>query len=76
MITSAENRRWLGDVELTGVDAAGLPAPSIVRTAKIAMIEAEDADRLGSLHNRDRREVAQHLQEAVHEVLSALRGRP
>ncbi len=75
MITSVENRRWPGDVEVTELEAAGLPAPSIVRTTKIATIEAADAGRLGSLHERDRPEVAHHLQEAVHEVLSVLRAR-
>lgn len=50
MITSAENRGRPGDVDLTGDHrAAGLPAPSIVRTAKIATIEATDADRLGAI---------------------------
>ena len=50
MITSAENRGWPDDVDL-GDDyrAAGLPAPSLVRTAKIATIEAVDADRLGAI---------------------------
>ena len=49
MITSAENRGWPGDVELSDHRAAGLPAPSVIRTAKIATIEATDADRLGDL---------------------------
>ncbi len=50
MITSAENRRWPGDVELVdGHRAAGLPAPSIVRPSKIATIEAAHAEPLGRL---------------------------
>ena len=50
MITSAENRPWAGDVDL-GDDyrSVGLPAPSLVRPAKIATIEAADADPLGRL---------------------------
>jgi mRNA interferase MazF len=50
MITSAENRRWPDDVDL-GPDhaAVGLPAPSIVRPAKIAIIEARDAEPLGHI---------------------------
>lgn len=48
MITAAENRSWPGDVGLGDVYAnAGLPAPSVIRTAKIATIEAANADRLG-----------------------------
>ena len=49
MITSAENRRWVGDVEVNNLAAAGLPAPSMIRTAKIATIEAADATRLGKV---------------------------
>ncbi|MDA8232005.1 MAG: type II toxin-antitoxin system PemK/MazF family toxin [Magnetospirillum sp.] len=61
MITSAENRGWPGDVEVSDLAAAGLPAPSVVRTAKIATIEARDAERIGSLAAADRVEVARRL---------------
>jgi mRNA interferase MazF len=47
MITSAENRGWPGDVAVNNLAAAGLPVPSVIRTAKIATIEALDATRLG-----------------------------
>ncbi len=47
MITSAENRGWPGDVPVNNLAAAGLPVPSVIRTAKIATIEAADAARLG-----------------------------
>ena len=49
MITSAENRRWPDDIAIKGLAQTGLPAPSVVRTAKIAMIEARDAERLGQV---------------------------
>lgn len=49
MITSAENRSWPGDVPIAKPAAAGLPAPSVIRTAKIATIEAADATRLGRI---------------------------
>ncbi len=49
MITSAENRGWEGDVPVRDLTHAGLPIPSIVRTAKIATIESADAARLGAL---------------------------
>jgi len=49
MITSAENRGWPGDVTVNALAQAGLPAPSVVRTAKIATIEASDAVRLGKI---------------------------
>jgi mRNA interferase MazF len=54
MITSAENRGWLGDVGVSDLAYAGLPAESVVRTAKIATIEAKDAERLGTLPPADR----------------------
>ncbi|WP_295882759.1 type II toxin-antitoxin system PemK/MazF family toxin [uncultured Thiohalocapsa sp.] len=47
MITSAQNRGWPGDVALGDLSGTGLPAPSVVRTAKIATIEARHAARLG-----------------------------
>jgi mRNA interferase MazF len=44
MITSAANRAWPGDIPIEDLAAAGLPAPSILRTAKVATIEAAVAD--------------------------------
>jgi mRNA-degrading endonuclease toxin of MazEF toxin-antitoxin module len=49
MITSAANRGWPGDVAVTNLSMAGLPAPSVIRTAKIATIEVGDAIRLGRM---------------------------
>ncbi len=41
MITSAENRGWTGDVPIADLARAGLPAPSLVRPAKIATVESD-----------------------------------
>ncbi len=50
MITSADNRPWADDVPLGESYAeAGLPAPSVIRPAKIATIEAVVATRLGRI---------------------------
>jgi mRNA interferase MazF len=50
MITSAENRRWPGDIEFGDTfAAAGLPAPSLIRMAKIATIEAGATEPLGHI---------------------------
>jgi len=49
MITSAENRGWPGDVEIPNLSEAGLPAPSVIRAAKIATIDANDASKLGKV---------------------------
>ena len=57
MITSAENRRWSEDVPISGAEKTGLPAPSVVRCAKVATIEAQEAERIGTLPSRERRHV-------------------
>lgn len=49
MITSAENRPWPGDVAIDDHSTAGLPAPSVVRPAKIATVETGQIDRIGRL---------------------------
>jgi mRNA interferase MazF len=49
MITAAANRGWPDDVPIDDHAAAGLPIPSIVRTAKVATIAAIDAQPLGAL---------------------------
>ena len=50
MITSAENRPWVDDVALGDAYAAsGLPAPSVVRPAKIATLDAGRLTLLGRL---------------------------
>lgn len=61
MITSAENRGWPGDIAIGGLVSAGLPVPSVVRTAKIATIEAADATRLGRISPALFRKVAAEL---------------
>lgn len=67
MITAAANRGWEGDVEVSDLVAAGLPAPSIVRTAKVATIEAADAVPLGILPTADREVVAGLLRASLPE---------
>jgi mRNA interferase MazF len=69
MITSAENRGWPGDVGISDLRAAGLPAPSIVRPAKIATVDARDAQRLGTLPGADRKAVAAGLRAILGAVL-------
>jgi mRNA interferase MazF len=45
MITSAENAPWRSDVAITDLIRAGLPAPSVIRPAKIACIDPSRIDR-------------------------------
>lgn len=50
MVTSAENRRWPDDISLEAdFQSVGLPAPSLIRPAKIATIEAAQAEPVGHL---------------------------
>ena len=62
MITSADNESWPNDVAITDLKRAGLPAPSVVRPAKIACIEPSRIDRcLGRLDKAAARAVRQRL---------------
>lgn len=61
MITSAENRGWAGDVAIRDSARAGLPVPSVIRTAKIATIEVRDASVLGRIPASLLGEVDRHL---------------
>lgn len=62
MITSAENERWPCDVTISDLKRAGLPAPSVVRPAKIACIEpARIERRAGRLDKATARAVVQRL---------------
>lgn len=62
MITSADNEPWPCDVAITDLDRAGLPAPSVVRPAKIACIEpARIERRAGRLDKAAARGVTQQL---------------
>ena len=65
MFTSAENRGWVGDVQISDAAAAGLPADSVVRTEKIATIDAREATLLGSLPPSDRPLVAGELRRRL-----------
>ena len=62
MITSAENEPWSSDVAITDHTRAGLPAPSVVRPAKIACIEPSRIDRrVGRLDKAAARTVGRKL---------------
>ena len=62
MITSADNEAWPSDVPIADLKRAGLPAPSVVRPAKIACIEPGRIDRrIGRLDNAAAKLVGQRL---------------
>jgi mRNA interferase MazF len=62
MITSAANAPWSCDVPIANLARAGLPAPSVVRAAKIACIEPARIERhAGRLDRATAKAVAQKL---------------
>jgi mRNA interferase MazF len=62
MITSADNAPWSCDVDIADLTRAGLPAPSVVRPAKIACIEPSRIERrAGKLDKATAKAVAQKL---------------
>jgi mRNA interferase MazF len=64
MITSAENEPWTCDVPISDLTRAGLPAPSVIRVAKIACIEPARVLRLaGRLDNKTARKVSGQLRQ-------------
>ena len=58
MITSAMHQAWPGDVAVAAGERSGLPVPSIIRSAKIATIEAKDADVVGRVDDETHAKVA------------------
>ena len=64
MITSAENRSWPGDIAMgDSFRDAGLPAPSVVRSCKLATIETRHAERLGRIEAALMAQVADTIRE-------------
>jgi mRNA interferase MazF len=64
MITSANNEPWSCDVPIAELNRAGLPAPSVVRPAKIASIElARVLRRAGRLDTKTSRAVTEQLRK-------------
>jgi mRNA interferase MazF len=70
MITSAANRGWPGDVVVSDLSVAGLPIASIIRPAKIATIDARDAEPLGVLARADRPAIANYLLQLLAHVFN------
>ena len=71
MITSASHRRWNGDVEIDDPVAAGLPAPSMIRCAKVATVEADSVAPIGRLPLVSRIAVRAHICGSLAALLHA-----
>jgi len=66
MITSAQHTLAYGDVQISDLKLAGLPAESIVRPSKIATFEeASFVRRIGTLPTKDRKQVSDKLHEFI-----------
>jgi mRNA interferase MazF len=66
MITSGNNAAWPADVPITDLRSAGLPAPSVVRCAKVATIAASEGQKIGVLlRPAERAAVARNIASAV-----------
>jgi mRNA interferase MazF len=64
VITSAANRGWPGDVSVeVDYEAFGLPAPSLIRTEKSAMLEAGKTSLLGRVSGEILADVRARLAE-------------
>jgi len=62
MVTSADNRAWDCDIAVSDLKSAGLPAPSLVRPAKIATVDAARVlRRIGRLSPKDARALSAGL---------------
>jgi mRNA-degrading endonuclease toxin of MazEF toxin-antitoxin module len=65
MITAAANQRWPDDVAIDDHGGAGLPIPSVVRTAKIATVEVDAAARVGAISERNAAEILAILEQRL-----------
>lgn len=69
MVTSTQLKGWKGDCDIHNLEKAGLPIPSIIRTAKIACVDASMIEKkAGSLDLKTRN----HVNEAIKSRLSFL----
>lgn len=68
MITSAENRKWPGDLVIQELKDTGLPIISLIRTSKIATIETRDAEIIGEIP----KDLLTHTTQEISKNLTAL----
>ena len=61
MITTRAHRPWPGDVEIEGLEQAGLPLPCIVRLKLFTLDNRLLARKIGSLAVADQRRVSSAL---------------
>ena len=63
MVTSTRLKGWKGDIEIADIKKAGLPISSIVRTSKIACVDASLIEkRVGTLDLKTKNSVLKIVQ--------------
>jgi mRNA interferase MazF len=65
MITSAQNPAWPLDVPISDLNAAGLPAPSVVRMKLFTLDHRFIVAKRGKLSEKDRKAVNRALKSAL-----------
>ncbi|MDE2183315.1 MAG: type II toxin-antitoxin system PemK/MazF family toxin [Alphaproteobacteria bacterium] len=66
MVTSASNPSWSCDVAISDLHLSGLPAASVVRSAKIATVDtARVLRRIGKLAAKDAKAMKAKLRELI-----------
>jgi mRNA-degrading endonuclease toxin of MazEF toxin-antitoxin module len=70
MITRASSGTWPFDVPISDLKSGGLLRPCVVRTSKVASVDARLASRTGRLAPTDRTSVAATLRAELKPVLT------
>ena len=65
MITSAQRTNWPLDVEITDLDAAGLPAPSLIRMKLFTLDHRLVVRSCGMLAEDDKQQARQALEKLL-----------
>jgi mRNA interferase MazF len=68
MITSARHTRWPSDVAVTQLPGTGLAHACVVRSAKVATVDARLVTRIGTLAAVDRKAVRDSLAGLMNET--------
>lgn len=71
MITSARHLSWPRDVPVSALAGTGLSHASVIRTAKIATLDARLATRIGTLGASDRGKVDACIRDILRGMLPA-----
>jgi mRNA interferase MazF len=63
MVTSSSHASWPGDVEISDLDTAGLPAKSLIRLKLFSLDHRLIIKNIGRLSNKDKKSLKKSLQK-------------